>query len=55
MCVLDVVVEDVVNVVGVDLNMVLLVLLLCIFGLFDSFVWVVVDYCDSIGWFDKCI
>lgn len=54
MCVLDVWVEDCVNVVGVEVNMVLAVLFLWVFGLFFIVVENIVCYCDDNGLFKCC-
>ncbi|MCZ6914418.1 MAG: helix-hairpin-helix domain-containing protein [Rickettsia endosymbiont of Ixodes persulcatus] len=50
-CSFDVVVEDVVNVVGVDLNTVSVFLLVCVFGVIDLLVEVIVVYCEMMGLF----
>lgn len=53
-CSLDVVVEDCVNVVGVDVNIVFVVLLVCIFGFNLMLVQNIVVYCDVNGVFCIC-
>lgn len=53
-CKLDVVVEDCVNVVGVDLNIVFVLLLICVVGLICMMVQNIVVWCDENGQFQNC-